>query len=75
MTPIVIAVSMRDGDEYARSRGWRQYVTVTPRSTWAARGRTGPVFATPLALAHGDYETMLADAAPCAQTVDRERVA
>ena len=75
MTPIIIAVSMLDGDEYARSRAWLQYVTVTPRSAWVARGRTGPVFATKAAVDHIDYARMLDATSPCAETVDRDRVA
>ena len=75
MTPIIIAVSMRDADEYATARAWRQYIVVTPRSTWAAHGRTGPVYATPAGADHPDYDTMLESATPCAATVDRDRVA
>lgn len=75
MNPIILAVSMHDAAEYAKQRGWRHHVTVTPRTTWAARGRTGPVYATPAATDHPAYDEMLAEAAPCAVTVDRDRVA
>jgi len=75
VNPIILAVSMSDAADYATSRGWRHHITVTPRSPWAARGRTGPVYATPAAADHPDYDEMLKHATLCAFTVDHDRVA
>ena len=75
MTPIIIAVDMRDADEYAKQRRWRNYVAVTPRSRWGAHGRMGPVYATPAATKHKDYASLLDDTKPCAIGVDLDRVA
>ena len=70
---IVIAADQADGRAYADKHGHnKSAIIVTPRSPYAARGRTGPVYATRRARLHHAYYSLLAECKPCGVTLPRQ---
>ncbi len=68
---IILAVDQADARAYADRHGHWPYIAVTPRSPYAARGRTAPVYATRKVRAHARYTALLAEAAPAGITIPR----
>ena len=73
---IVLAVDWVDGRTYLDARKWRRCDVriVTAQNPDAARGLSGPVYATPRVQSHPAFDRMSEIAMPCSIIADRDRI-